>query len=58
MQATNPCVDCANFTEPNKCKAYPKLIPSDIWIGWVDHTKPFKGDNGIRFEAIDDTDKS
>tara|TARA_R100000049_G_C1921140_1_gene66390 strand:- start:28 stop:186 length:159 start_codon:yes stop_codon:yes gene_type:complete len=35
-----------------KCDAFPKGIPEEIGSGEHDHTKPFKGDNGIRFEHI------
>jgi hypothetical protein len=34
------------------CKAYPGGIPDAIIEGKVDHRKPFKGDNGIRFEPL------
>jgi hypothetical protein len=33
-----------------KCKAYPGRIPKAILTGDHDHTKPYKGDNGIQFE--------
>ena len=36
-----------------RCKAFPKGIPEVILTGEVDHRKPFKGDNGIQFEAIE-----
>ena len=35
-----------------KCKAFPDGIPKDILLGNHDHTKPFAGDNGVRFEKI------
>ena len=34
------------------CKAFEKGIPDAIADGEFDHTKPYKGDNGIRFEPI------
>ena len=34
------------------CKAFPKGIPEDIWVGKNNHKKPCKGDNGIQFESI------
>jgi len=39
-------------TERVVCKAFPEIIPFEIAYGNNDHTKPFKGDNGIRFEPI------
>jgi len=34
------------------CKAFPKGIPDDIWIGKNNHKKPYKGDHGIQFEKV------
>jgi hypothetical protein len=36
------------------CDAYEERIPVEIITGEHDHTEPFPGDNGIRFEAIQD----
>jgi hypothetical protein len=49
------CSGCLHFMpdEPELvCKAYPGGIPDAIIEGKVDHRKPFKGDNGIRFEPL------
>jgi len=48
------CNRCKHLTDGLKriCKAFPDGIPKAIWIGENDHTKPYKGDNGIRFKAI------
>lgn len=35
------------------CDAFPAGIPGDIILNVADHRKPFGGDNGIHFEAID-----
>ena len=40
------------------CKAFPKGIPKKIITGEHDHTKPYKGDHGIRFEPIEGTTKN
>jgi hypothetical protein len=32
------------------CKAFPEGIPDEIAYGKNKHTKPFEGDNGIRYE--------
>jgi hypothetical protein len=34
------------------CLAFPDVIPKDILLGKKNHTKPYKGDKGIRFEPI------
>ena len=36
----------------DKCRAFPDGIPIEILNGGEKHTKPYKGDNGIRFEPI------
>jgi hypothetical protein len=50
------CYDCIFFLGLSehlfKCKAFIKGIPEEIILNEHDHTKPFKGDNGIRFEPI------
>jgi len=47
------CIECKNIKSlvDRTCKAFPKGIPIQIWNGKNNHTKPYKGDNGIRFEA-------
>ncbi len=46
------CFNCIHLQddEKYKCKAF-ELIPDEIWEGENDHTKPFKGDNGILFKG-------
>jgi hypothetical protein len=46
------CYYCKWYEELSKCKAFPKKIPEKILFGEFDHTKPYKGDKGIRFEPI------
>lgn len=43
------CYFCKNIKNHRVCKAFGR-VPDDIWYGKVDHTKPYPGDNGIRFE--------
>ena len=48
------CSKCKHYNvfkyEGVSCDAFQKGIPEEILSGDNDHTKPFKGDNGIRFE--------
>jgi len=46
------CTFCKNeSTTKRKCRAFSE-IPLPIWNGDNDHTKPYPGDNGIRFDPI------
>lgn len=36
-----------------RCAAF-RRVPDDILSGEHDHTKPYEGDNGIRFEPLDE----
>jgi hypothetical protein len=45
------CADCKHKDpKGRKCKAFPEGIPEEIVTGNFDHTKPYPGDNDIRFE--------
>lgn len=45
------CLDCKHLNNNmTTCKAYKGGIPVKILTGGFNHTQPFKGDNGIRFE--------
>lgn len=52
------CSFCKHWIEDGEqhCKAYKKpfSIPLVIWTGSNRHRKPFKGDNGIQFEPIEE----
>ena len=47
---------CEVFSEKktwNDNQIFPTFIPPDILSGDFDHTKPYPGDNGIRYEPKD-----
>ena len=48
-----PCAKCKHYSGGFQSRAYKRRIPRAILMAQVDHTKPHKGDHGIRFEAID-----
>jgi len=55
MQSTqcNVCKNLIMTEEYLVCNAFPEEIPEEILTGEYDHTKPYKGDNGIQFEPIE-----
>ena len=58
MPISTQCLDCLHNNGDFKCEAYPNGIPEEIYTGKHDHSKPFKGDNGIRFLPIKDLTNS
>ena len=53
------CMTCKYYTDPDDyalptCKAFPKGIPLKLLYEEVDHEKPYPGDNGIRYEPIEE----
>ncbi len=52
------CTFCQHWNRKSgrTCKAFPKGVPMEIWLGENDHRTPFKGDHGIQFEEVDVTD--
>jgi hypothetical protein len=42
-------------THPATCDAFPQRIPVDIRLMYADHRLAYPGDNGIRFEPVDET---
>lgn len=53
VQMSVQCLDCANLNNDMvTCKAFPEGIPTKIFNGHWDHTKSFKGDDGILFKRL------
>ena len=53
---SEPCTFCENLIGSGfdkTCKAFPKGIPKEIWLGNNLHTSPYPGDQGIQFKQID-----
>jgi hypothetical protein len=52
-------MDCVHYdrAKPVTCAAFPDRIPDLIWLEGDPHTKPVKGDHGVRFEAKAGTTK-
>ena len=52
------CYRCKHLdteiSEKVRCAAFPDSVPMEIIMSQHDHTKPYPGDNGIRFEPIED----
>lgn len=46
------CSYCIHLTNigSHACDAFQRGIPDEIWNGKNDHTEPYPGDLGIRFE--------
>ena len=55
------CLGCKHYdrTAPGpglRCAAFPDGVPNEIYVSAADHRQPFAGDQGIRFEPVDDED--
>ncbi len=53
MTQSIQCLTCKHYRGLWECEAFPDGIPEVISSGDHDHREPFKGDNGIRWEAAD-----
>jgi hypothetical protein len=49
-EITAICSRCRHYHGNSSCEAYPHKIPAEILLGYVSHTRPYKGDQGIQFE--------
>ena len=43
------CNGCVHYNGKKSCKAF-RIIPIKILLNEHDHTQPYPGDNGIRYE--------
>ena len=50
MSQSDQCLMCRHYQGLHTCDAYLEDIPQEIFSGMHDHTRPFPGDQGIRFE--------
>lgn len=49
------CVYCKHKHDTGgTCEAFPDGIPEKILLNKSDHTKPYPGDGGVRFEKRED----
>ncbi len=48
------CQTCKNYYGGGVCEAFQEEIPEEIIRGEVEHKKEYPGDNGIRFEFIEE----
>ena len=63
MRQSAQCLICKNFHRTDDglirtCKAFPRGIPRELAGSYVEHTKPYRGDHGIQFEAVFDDEGS
>jgi len=47
------CQFCRHYWGARYCEAYKEGIPEEVFLGEHDHTEPFPGDGGTRYEPIE-----
>lgn len=56
VQSTQ-CIDCRHYQGLLRCDAFgDEPIPQEILSGEHDHREPYPGDNGVRFEPLNESD--
>lgn len=53
MPVSWQCLKCRHFDLNLTCKAFPDGIPEEIMTGQHDHRNPYPGDQGIRYEPVE-----
>ena len=53
MPQSDQCISCRHYRGPYTCAAFPGSIPEEIITGGFDHSQPYPGDGGIRFEEVE-----
>lgn len=51
------CLWCKRFHGNENiptCDAFPKGIPAELWLGKVEHNKPFKWTDELLFEPLEE----
>ena len=52
VMRSEQCILCKHFRVNETCEAFPAGIPPEIRSGAFDHTKPYPGDNGVRYDPL------
>lgn len=48
------CTFCTHRSpDATKCKAFPSGIPTELLYNEHDHSLPYEGDKGIRYQAVE-----
>jgi hypothetical protein len=58
MQIEPQCHSCKHYEGAFVCAAYDRIPDAIIIKSSHDHTKEFPGDNGIRFEPLEESEGS
>lgn len=55
---TKQCFNCIHLfmggTDKSTCLAFPDGVPEPILTGEVDHSLPYEGDHGFRYQPIEE----
>jgi len=48
------CIACKHWVRGGVCQAFPQGVPDAILTNEHDHREQYPGDNGIRFEPLEE----